>query len=269
MSWAGIDDKSAFHPKVVAVGNEAWGAQVRMIAYCTERGTDGYVASAIALAICSLETCYRLIEFRMLEEAPGGYQIHDFLDWNLSAKEVESRKLNRKKSGSLGGLAKVANAKQVLKQVLKQNSSKSVAPTPTPTSEEDPPLTSFGVPPSPSAQAATKKPSGKRTKTYMTEDWQPGEGAKAWCRKGNHNGSAHVEQFRDHWLSTGEAKTDWDAAFRNWVRNAPRFAPRIVGSGVRAVDAKSDAVDRAPYMRVLNSPAPSQPTLEFPKGKVM
>jgi hypothetical protein len=35
-----------------------------------------------------------------------------------------------------------------------------------------------------------------------------------------------VEQFRDSHTAKGNVFADWDAAFRNWLRNAQRFARR-------------------------------------------
>lgn len=33
-------------------------------------------------------------------------------------------------------------------------------------------------------------------------------------------------KFVDYWLSKGELKADWNAAYRNWLRNAAKFATR-------------------------------------------
>ena len=33
-------------------------------------------------------------------------------------------------------------------------------------------------------------------------------------------------QFVDYWIGKGDVKSDWNAAYRNWLRNAARFATR-------------------------------------------
>ena len=45
MSWSKLDDRYAFHRKVLAAGNEAVGAMHRMIAYASGEGTDGLVTA--------------------------------------------------------------------------------------------------------------------------------------------------------------------------------------------------------------------------------
>ena len=34
-----------------------------------------------------------------------------------------------------------------------------------------------------------------------------------------------VARFRDHFLGKGGLKADWDATFRNWLRNSKVFGP--------------------------------------------
>jgi hypothetical protein len=63
----------------------------------------------------------------------------------------------------------------------------------------------------------------------LPEDWQPNAALLAWAaEKYPQTGVDHeADKFRDYWKSTGGAKLDWDAAFRNWVRNArPVSGPR-------------------------------------------
>lgn len=72
-------------------------------------------------------------------------------------------------------------------------------------------------------------------KTYMTDVWEPKDGT---------DNRAELERFRDHWLGKGEARADWNATWRNWLRNAPRFSGPVGGTG-GAKPAKKSAFDIA------------------------
>ena len=55
-----------------------------------------------------------------------------------------------------------------------------------------------------------------------------------------------LARFRDHFFASGKAMASWDAAWRNWLRRAPEFAPassRPASSPVRrlAPDTRTDA----------------------------
>lgn len=94
MSWARIDDKSAFHMKVLFVGNGAWGALCRMIAHSCSENTDGFIAKVTAHTIASKAEMARLLapppggKSPMLLPETDGYRIHDFHEWNPFARDV-------------------------------------------------------------------------------------------------------------------------------------------------------------------------------------
>lgn len=155
MSWVRIDDKIAFGAKVLAAGNEAVGAWVRMMAWSADHLTDGRIPKTAALAIAgNEEVLARLLDSRMLDQDGENFVVHDFLDYNPSAKEVSRRRKTRAESGKQGGLAKakqssskrLANASHVANDLLskdvansKQTSSKDVAkvcPIPIPDPKE-------------------------------------------------------------------------------------------------------------------------------------
>tara|TARA_R110002110_G_scaffold147910_1_gene338870 strand:- start:6005 stop:6748 length:744 start_codon:yes stop_codon:yes gene_type:complete len=72
----------------------------------------------------------------------------------------------------------------------------------------------------------------------IKKDWRPGEGCIAWCleRTTDEHIEAAIETFIDYWLSASgrpSIKRDWDAAFRNWIRNDikwDRHKPKSSGS---------------------------------------
>jgi hypothetical protein len=84
-------------------------------------------------------------------------------------------------------------------------------------------------PPAPSKSTEPDKPKRTRkatAKTPLPPDWQP---TPAHAELGKSLGfdatrlSLEVEKFRDRNTSKGELYADWNAAFRNWLRNALSF----------------------------------------------
>lgn len=122
MTWSKFDDAAPKSPKARAAGNEAWGLWVGAVIYCNRHLTDGLVSVA-ALAMDCLPEPITLAKAKKLAErlcdakaqpegvglfertaTAGMYRVHDFLDWNLSKTEVESkRKADRDRKRSRGG----------------------------------------------------------------------------------------------------------------------------------------------------------------------
>jgi hypothetical protein len=149
--WAKIDDQFCLNPKNVLDRDEQDLFFAGLI-YCSGQLTDGFIpadklellllwakikteanAQALAQAIAS-----RLVDHKYWEYAEGGYQVHDFLDWNMSREEVLSMRKARSEAGKRGGTKSAAKKMEIqalaqanAKQVLEQNSSK-VQPSPSP-----------------------------------------------------------------------------------------------------------------------------------------
>lgn len=110
MPWFRLDDKSWSHPKVVAAGNAAWGAFCRLGAYASDHRTDGVIPSSIAQLVATVDEIEKLVEVGLLDRNEGAtaYTIHDFLEWNPSAGEVEAKRSKltelRSKAGRVGGV---------------------------------------------------------------------------------------------------------------------------------------------------------------------
>lgn len=121
MTWATLDDHITEHPKIVKAGHLAELVQYRAIIYANRNLTNGLVPAAIVPSLCrgfedrAGEVIAVLVLERLWQRQPDGdYLIHDFLadGHNLSKAEVESRRVNRQKSGSKGGKAKAARRRQ-------------------------------------------------------------------------------------------------------------------------------------------------------------
>ncbi len=67
-------------------------------------------------------------------------------------------------------------------------------------------------------QEMSRKKSPQRP---IPEDFWPNESAYEYAKEhlGDRLTADYVAHFTDHWLANGEHRADWNASFRNWVRN--------------------------------------------------
>lgn len=68
-------------------------------------------------------------------------------------------------------------------------------------------------------------PTHKKRATRLPEDWAPTPDQIAWARseRKDINPATEASKFRDYWIAKAgrdASKLDWDATWRNWVRNA-------------------------------------------------
>lgn len=112
MPWARIDDGIGDNPKTLKIWAEDPGAlalDVRGIAYCAKHLTDGFVpAEIIALWFAGRDEerdrlTGILLRHGRWEAVPGGFEIHDYLEYNASKEKVLEVRAKRAKSGSNGG----------------------------------------------------------------------------------------------------------------------------------------------------------------------
>jgi hypothetical protein len=171
VTWVRIDDGFTQHPKVVAAGPLAMAMQVAALCYCNKNLTDGFIPRAVAKTLLDWELdndgaywtisvatddgrsetlapefvwdC--LLAAGLWERVPGGFRIHDYLEYQPSKEDVLALRDVRAEAGRLGGLkraenqANEANAKQSasnqsskIQANAKQNSSPYPYPVPEP-----------------------------------------------------------------------------------------------------------------------------------------
>lgn len=96
MTWIKLDDGFTDHPKIAALPPTAFRLHVAGLCYCGRYLTDGIIP---AQAVPQLVRQYRSRDLQWLVRGEvwakldqgNAYQIHDYLDWNLSRAEVEKR----------------------------------------------------------------------------------------------------------------------------------------------------------------------------------
>lgn len=106
MPWLNIDDQMAFHRKVVRAGNEAVGAWLRMLCWCSAQLTDGAVDRSVAMTIAKRKRVLDcLVDAGLLERRGGDFVIHDYLEWNPTASEVKADREALSAKRAAAGLA--------------------------------------------------------------------------------------------------------------------------------------------------------------------
>jgi len=190
MSWAKLDDRWPRHPKAVTVGPLGRDLFVCGLCYCNEHLTDGFIPASILAtlalpdpsgakarngATAAPAIARRLVAARLWDDVPGGWQVHDYHDWNASAEEVRAKRqakrerMDRWRRGVSRGAARSASRGASVDAP--------VALAPSPTTDPTPltPLSTTRVPsagearydwPSPEVKANSLRSDGTR--------WLPG-----------------------------------------------------------------------------------------------
>lgn len=98
MGWVRIDDQAPRHHKLLRAGPDAAWLWVCSLAHCQSQLTDGFVSNAVLpmIGIAGVAKARRLantlVEVGLFDIVDGGFQIHDYLDWNDSAAQVRADK---------------------------------------------------------------------------------------------------------------------------------------------------------------------------------
>jgi len=136
MPWVKLDDKFPDHPKVVAAGPMAGWLYICGLAYANRMLTDGFIPTAQVRRLVDIRGTQaladRLVEVGLWHQMEGGYQIHDYLEYQPSKDAAEDISRARAEAGRKGGKQK---ASKLLERGLTDASSKPLAkskPVPVP-----------------------------------------------------------------------------------------------------------------------------------------
>ncbi len=253
MTWAKVDDRLHGHPKVVKAGLEAMGLWALGLSHCAAYMTDGHLDETTARRLAGARLgplAARLVASGLWSVHPsGGWTYHDYLDHNPSAEQVRQERERKAEAGRRGGLSKAFNRAAA----GPSGASTSLAPPsvllpesavlpsrPDPVPISDPPV----GPPLGGAPKVQKsgRPDRKKPASRRPEGWAPNEGHfTRGAGLGLPRAAVEAEalRFSDFHDGKGNVFADWDAAFRTWLGNVPRFA--TPGSGVGSVTSTKPA----------------------------
>lgn len=110
MAWFKVDDQLAFNAKIVAAGNEAMGLWVRAGSWSAAQLTDGFVpnhmANAMANGMANECGADALVMAGLWHEVEGGFQFHDWEEFQPSAETEKEKRRKRSLAGQKGAEAR-------------------------------------------------------------------------------------------------------------------------------------------------------------------
>ena len=135
MTWVRIDEEFAQHPKIMQAGPLAMAMQVAALCYSNRNLTDGFIPWSVSRTLLSWEflgaqeskgskrfrvavvsgmsgddvtsdfVIEQLMAAEIWEEVAGGYQIHDFEDYQPTKEQVLKERTLKQAAGQAGGIA--------------------------------------------------------------------------------------------------------------------------------------------------------------------
>jgi hypothetical protein len=107
MTWFKVDDSFHAHPKVLATEPDALGLWVVAGAWSSAHLTDGFVPTHALSRLLpgSDDLARKLVTAGLWRRAKGGYQFHDWCNYQPTADDVRTMREKRANAGRIGGVA--------------------------------------------------------------------------------------------------------------------------------------------------------------------
>ena len=110
MSWARFDDRAPHHRKVKRLSDAAFRLWFTSICHCAEYLTDGRIDAADVPELPKVpsgkkleEAIRELVSAGCWDVVEGGWEVHDYLDWNPTGDEARAKREARAEAGRKGG----------------------------------------------------------------------------------------------------------------------------------------------------------------------
>lgn len=110
MSWLRIEGRMPQHHKVAPLSDAAFRLHVTAMAWSVEGRTDGRIPKGVPATLTRAPigkkltaALLELTKSRAWTEVGDDFEIHDFLQWNLSAADIAARSEAKAKAGASGG----------------------------------------------------------------------------------------------------------------------------------------------------------------------
>ena len=265
--WARLTVDFADSPKVAGLSDAAFRTLVEMILWSRKMMTDGVIPASVARRRWGAKTQTETQSVTesltdsgthyvtdpvtelctnhptspsLVRTSDGGYIIHDFLDHQESAEEVNARNARNVANGRRGGRPRKTDSKT--QSVTESLTDSGTQTKPKPKAEleleleEEVLRTSSLSPAAPeSARATTAKPR-KRHKptTPIPDDWAPTPEHRARAAAAGVDVDHEAEMFRAHAEANDRWQASWNAAFTTWLgKSAQRAAEQRSRQGYR------------------------------------
>jgi hypothetical protein len=265
MAWVKIDDQFFMHPKVIAAGRDARDLYLAALTYTAGQLTDGFVPAGALPLIAAMagvpdaaDLAARLVDVRLWEPTAGGYNIHDYHEYNPSAEQVRATREARAEAGRRGGLAAAASKAEANDQANgEQNSTPSPSPSPSQIPDPVPGDAEAAGASAPTTKQAKRRarPSkaDPRTSTPAIQCAYAVAGKKypplevydrIIAALGDRPDGAKLRQCRAEWIDRGYNPGAWKWATEWYVDGIPPRGPARASPGNGHRPAPNDGVPR-------------------------
>jgi len=269
MPWIRLDDNFDEHPKIIQVGPVGMALFVAGLAYCNRNLTDGFIPErrlrallqwddeSLARGSTPFSIANRLVSAGLWERVDGGYQVHDYLEyqpsrasvraerertaqrvkrWREARSERESSSCNADVTPLHARYNDECNADVTALQIHTCNGNVTVPPTqPDPTQPN--PIPPY-IPPKGGTVCAAQQNSGDeksgskpKRRTVAMKPPTLEEVADFFKSKGVSDYTTEAERFYYYYTGVGwtvgknKPMIDWKAAATNWIlRNKQQSA---------------------------------------------
>lgn len=203
------------HPKVGRLTAEALRAHLKALCWCAKFETDGQIPSQFAIQFAPGELLGELVAGRLwVRNEDGSFAIRDFLEYNPSREELAAERARKKRRPARGKNTAHGGEKTPRGGAELHEPHKHIRPEEIAVTDQSP---------DPELNQPDRVISGRARWRRVPEDWRPKPAHLELARTLGVDAALELPKFRDHEFR--DPKTDADAAFRTWLRNAKRFSP--------------------------------------------
>ena len=250
--WFKVDDQLAFNAKVVAAGNEAMGLWVRCGSWSSAQLTDGFIpthmANAMANGMANECGADALVMAGLWDEVEGGYQFHDWSEFQPNAASEREKRKKRSIAGQKGAEARwggKSDGKRHGKSHTDRMANECEVDAPSR------PVPSRPIPTPNGVGDAPAKPKPANRKTRIPDDWAPNASHAEKAAELGIDLHSEASKFQDHAIANGKTFVDWSRGFHTWLNNALKFGPRPGGRPSERGQARNRADERMDQHRAV------------------
>ena len=238
--WAPVDTGYLDNPKMLDVLDASGTATLMHLAsilYCAQHFTDGHISPGVARRKvgATKDDDRLLIDAGLWHETghdcpvcpdpePGKVYVHNFLEHNRTAAQAKRVSARRSEAAK----ARWAKAKAPDASSMQSALQDAVQPA----------MQNGDVCNAERERERKRDSSAPKRASKLPDSWTPTAEHQAQAAQAGINITLEAEKMRDWALSKGETRKDWNATFRNWLRNArptPGYTPKPV-TGQRVLE---------------------------------
>lgn len=214
MPWFKVDDGLFTSRKVLSIPRtsrmQAMGLWCVAGAWAARELSDGFVPAYVVGELgATTRQADVLVYCGLWESADGGYQFHDWHDYQPTREDTEAKRESaRERMRKLRGSSDEVRA----------NTEERSGEVRDPSVRDSRPVPSRPEVPSELPAGTTKRA------TQLPKDWAPSQSAIDYAQANGIDLEHQVGQFKSHHQSKGSTFKNWDQAFRTWLGNSKQWS---------------------------------------------